>query len=126
MSTAVSPIALSIYKVVREYEKNNKTIFYKGDLLNFVKKALKVASKIDEQDYWMCYSGEIVGDYYKSLSKICNVTPDCLEIEPCRLKRGGKEWAEKIIGSMPYSFLKGALQVLNEELREKEDTKEIL
>jgi len=26
MSTAVSPIALSIYKVVREYEKNNKTI----------------------------------------------------------------------------------------------------
>ena len=123
MSTPVSPIKLSVYKIVREYEKTGKTLFYKGDLFNFVEKALKCASMIDEQDYWLFYHGEEVQNYYESLSNICNVTPNFLEIEQCKLKNGGKEWAEKAIGSMPYSFLKGAVKVLEEELKEKEETR---
>lgn len=123
MSIPVSPIKLSVYKIIREYEKTGKTIFYKGDLFGFVEKALKYASMIDEQDYWLFYDGEEIGEYYESLSNICNVTPNFLEIEKCKLKNGGKAWAEKTIGSMPYSFLKGALQVMEEELKEQEKIK---
>ena len=126
MSIPVSPIQLSVYKIVREYEKTGKTIFYKGELFDFVKKVLKIASITDERDYWLCYSGEIVRDYYESLSKICNVTPNFLEIEQCRLKNGGKEWADKAIGAMTYSFLKGAVKVLKEELKEKNEIEEIV
>ncbi|MBQ8615523.1 MAG: hypothetical protein IJ415_03045 [Clostridia bacterium] len=122
MSTPVSPIKLSVYKIVREYEKTGKTLFYKGDLFNFVEMALKHASMIDEQDYWLFYHGEEIREYCESLSNICVVTPNFLEIDQCKLKNGGKEWAERIIGSMPYSFLKGAVQVLKEELKEKEGT----
>ena len=125
MSVPVSPIKLSVYKIVREYEKTGKTIFYKGDLFSFVEKALKYASMIDEQDYWLFYDGEEIREYYESLSNICNVTPNFLEIEQCKLKNGGKAWAEKVIGSMPYSFLKGALRVLDEELKEKKNNGEM-
>lgn len=119
MSTPVSPIKLSVYKIIREYEKTGKTLFYKGDLFDFVKRSLKIASMIDEQDYWLFYHGEEVREYYESLSNICDVTPNFLEINEIKLANGGKEWAEKTIGSMPYSFLKGAVQVFNEELKEK-------
>lgn len=121
MSTPVSPIKLSVYKIVREYEKTGKTIFYKGELFDFVKKSLEIASKIDNEDYWLLYHGEDVREYYDNLSNICVVTPNFLEIEQCKLKNGGKVWAEKAIGSMPYSFLKGALYVMEEENKQKEE-----
>ena len=123
MSTPVSPIKLSVYKIIREHEKTGKIIFNKGELFDFVKKSLKIASKMDNEDYWIFYHGEEVGEFCESLSNICVVTPNFLEIEQCKLKNGGKVWAEKTIGSMPYSFLKGAVQVLEEELKEQERIK---
>ncbi|MBQ9795333.1 MAG: hypothetical protein IJW36_00020 [Clostridia bacterium] len=124
MSVPVSPVSLVVYKVVREYEKSEgkQTLFYKNEVFHFVEKALKIASMIDEQDYWLFYDGEEIQNYYECLSKICDMTTNILEINENKLANGGQEWAEKKIGSMPYSFLKGAVQVLEEAMKEKEGT----
>ncbi len=123
MSTPVSPIKLSVYKIIREYEKTGRIIFAKEELINFANKVVKVASEIDNEDYWIFPDEEYGYDFNASLSKICRTSTDCLELSGSRYNNGGKLWAEKAIGSMPYSFLKGAVKVLEEELKEKEETK---
>jgi len=121
----VLPTCLYVYKVIREYEKTGKTLFSQKELFNFANKAIFVASSIDNEDYWICPKTEQGYLFEETMSKICDTTQNYLEINNQKYDKGGKEWAEKKIGSMPYSFLKGAVKVLDEELKEKKNNGEI-
>lgn len=120
MSTPVIPVSLIMFKMVREYEKTNKTQYSKGELFRFAHNALTIASKIDNEEYWILSSNKYGIDYRQKMSKICDIDIDYYYLNEEKLKNGGKEYAERIIGAMPYSFLKGALQALGEELQEEQ------
>lgn len=116
MSKPVSPIDLSVYKIVREYEQTGRTCYPKEELYEFAEKVLKVASEIDNEDYWLiCHTPEVALDFQMSLSNICYMSTSIVRLNEKEFKNGGKEWAERKIGLMPYSFLKGAIKVLEEE-----------
>lgn len=123
MSRPISPMQFSVYKITREYEKTGKTLFSKDELFDFARKSVKIASAIDNESYWILNDGDYDSDLANSISKICDETTNYFEVNEERMSNGGKRWAERVIGVMRYSFLKGALQVLNEELKEKENTK---
>lgn len=117
MSIVVSPVQFSVFKMLRESSKTGRTLFSKEELFDFAQKSLKIASEIDGKDYWLLEDGEY--NLGNSLLKICDNTTNFVELSEEKMSKGGKVWAETVIGMMRYSFLKGALQVLREELEEK-------
>ena len=119
MSRPCSPVQFSVYKIIREYEKTGKTIYSKEELSQYATKCLKVASEIDNEDYWVLDYRDFDDNLSDKLSKMCDETFSCFEINPTKMQKGGRVWAERIIGAMKYSFLKASLLVLNEELKEK-------
>ena len=121
MSRPVLPTCLYVYKVIREYEKTGRTLYSKKELLDFANKALVIATAIDNEDYWLCPDTEKGYLHEEAMSRICDVTTNYLEVNEQKYNKGGKDWAEKRIGLMQYSFLKGALKVLNEELNENKN-----
>ena len=120
MSKAVSPVQFSVFKILRENSKTGKTLFSKEELFDFAHKALKIASEIDGEDYWLLEDTDY--NLGSSLLKICDDTTNFVEINEEKMSKGGKVWAERVIGMMRYSFLKGPLQVLKEEIKEDEKT----
>ena len=119
MSVPVVPIEFYVYKMMKENEITGRTFYSKQELLNFANKTLKKASEMHNADYWAITQNEYAEEIDESLLKICDVTTNYYEINENKLKNGGMQWARKVIGLMPYSFLKGAVQVLDEELKEK-------
>ena len=115
MSTPVMPKSIFTFKMIREFEKIGRKEFSRSELLLFAHKVLKIASKIDNEEYWILSCEKYGPDFIEFMSKICDIDMDCYKLNLNKMKNGGKEWAERVIGAMPYSFLKGAVQVLNEE-----------
>ena len=123
MSVPVVPIEFYVYKIMKENETTGKTLYSKHELLNFANKALKKTSEMHNADYWAITQNEYATEIDEALLKICDVTTNYYEINENKLKNGGMQWARKVIGLMPYSFLKGAVHVLDEELKEQEKIK---
>lgn len=119
MSVPVVPIDFYVYKIIRENEIMGTTLYSKDQLLNFSNKCLKKVSKIQNMDYWAITQNKYATEIEESLLQICDATPNYYEINENKIKSGGMQWARKVIGRMPYLFLKCASQVLNEELKEK-------
>ena len=126
MSTPVMPISLIIYKMVREYEETNRTKYPVGELYNFAHKALQIASEIDGEEYWILSVDKAEINFHQKMSKICDLSVGHFEINVEKYNNGGKAYADKVIGAMPYSFLKGAVKVLEEDLKQQEETKGIV
>ena len=120
MSRPCSPIQFSVYKIMREYEKTGKTIYFKDELNQYATKCLKVASEIDNEDYWVLDYRDFDDNSSDKLSNICDETLSCFEVNPTKMQKGGMVWAKRMIGAMKYSFLKASLSVLNEEIKEKQ------
>ena len=118
MSTPVVPTALMIFKMVREYEKTNKTQYPIGELLRFVHDALQIAGEIDNEEYWILSVNKLGTDFHEKMSNLCDIDIDYFSLNEEKYENGGKIWAERVIGDMPYSFLKGAVQVFNQELQD--------
>ena len=116
MSTPVIPISLIIFKMIREFELTQRTIYSKEELFSFAHSALKIAGQIDNEDYWILSSNKYGVDFYEKMNKICDIDLDEFQLNVDKYYFGGKKYANKIIGAMPYSFLKGALQTLREDL----------
>lgn len=116
MSTPVMPKSLIVYKMVKDYESTNKTQFTVSELYTFAHKALKIASEIDNEEYWILSSNKYGTDFCEELSKICDIDADHYQLNVNKFENGGQEYAKRIIGAMPYSFLKGAVQVMKEEM----------
>ena len=126
MSTPVMPRSIIIFKMIREFEKTNKKDYTVRELFTFAHKVLEVASKMDNEQYWIMSYEKYGPDFSNAMSRICDLDVGCFHLNEDKLNDGGKEYAEKVITNMPDSFLQGAIQVLNDELKEIEDSKEIL
>lgn len=115
MSRPISPMQFSVYKIVRENESTGKTLYSKEELFEFASKCLKIASKIDNEHYWVLLDGDYESDLGNALSRICDATSNYVEINESKMQNGGKVWANKVIGAMRYSFLKSAVTTLKDE-----------
>lgn len=125
MSKPVMPTKLIIFKMVRTYEKTNKTQYSIGELLRFVHNALQIAGEIDNEEYWILSLNKMGTDFHEKMSNICDVDMSYFVLNEEKFENGGKEWAENMIELIPNSFLKGAEQVLCEELKEKEEVEDL-
>ena len=116
MSTPVVPVSLIMFKMIREFELTQKTLYSREELFSFAHAALQIAGQIDNEEYWILSSNKYGVDFYEKMNKICDIDFDEYQLNVDKYYFGGKEYANKIIGAMPYSFLKGALQVLKDDL----------
>lgn len=119
MSTPVMPVNLIVFRMLRGYEKTGETLYSVSELFHFAHDVLVRASVMDGEEYWILDPMKYGTDFIDDVSKICDTTQNYYEINEHKLRKGGKRWAEKKIGAMPYSFLKCGLQVLDEDLKEK-------
>ena len=110
MSTPTNPSAIMLFKIIKDFENNGETIHSILELEGFSKRVLKFANSISREDFWMVNTPEIKED----ISKICDITESLCEINKEKFLNGGYNFAQKKIGSMPYSWLKGSVKALNE------------
>ncbi len=126
MSTPITPLGIFVYKIKREYEKTGKTIFPESELLSYAEEVVVKASEIDDEEYWILYQTKQHGLELKTkLSKICDYSYSkrAFMLNQEKLENGGNLWAEKIIGAMKYSFLKGSILTLEEKDENNKESK---
>lgn len=108
MSTPVAPHSLAVYKLVREYEKSQKTVHTQRELLDFSLEALKEAQKISGEKYWLLFgSEEYLNLYYKCLSEFCDITCNHVVFNPDKYNANKYLVAERI-SNLSDSLIKGA------------------
>ena len=110
MSTPVNPSSIMIYKIIKDYEKSGRTIHLFAELDYFSNRVLELANSISNEDFWIAEAPELTDE----LSRICDLTSSFCELNECKYNNGGKEFAKRKIGQMPYSWLKAALATLKE------------
>ena len=118
MATPIIPRSLIIYKMIRENEKTNRTVFPVDELFAFAHNVLEIAGEIDGEKYFIVSANKYSTDYHETMSRLCDIHQDYYELNSKKLEQGGRAYADRVIGAMPYSFLKGAVQVLEEELQD--------
>lgn len=126
MSTPITPLGIFVYKIKREYEKTGKTVFPESELLSYAEEVVVKASEIDNEEYWILYQTKHHGsELKKKLSKICDYSyvKSGFIVNQEKLENGGKTWAEKIIGAMKYSFLKGSILTLEGKDEKNKESK---
>ena len=123
MSTPIMPMGIFVYKIIKEYQKTEKKQYSKQELIEFAEKAMVIAGQIDNQEYCVLIQNEPGFELKKKLSKICDCYKGDFVINNEKLQNGGNDWAEKIIGAMKHSFLRGSVITLDEELKEKKEAK---
>lgn len=110
MSTPITPSSIIIYKIVKDYEEKGIKIQPLTELSNFSINALQYACDIERKDFWVTETPELRED----LEKICDITFSFCIFNEAKYNNGGKEFAQKMLGLMPYSWLKGAEITLQE------------
>lgn len=110
MSTPINPSSIMLYKIIKDYKNYGRTIHLLPELDYFSKKVLELANLIDDKDFWIAKTPELKND----LLKICDITSSFCELNEEKYNNGGKEFAMKKIGLMPYSWLKGSTLTLKE------------
>ena len=110
MSTPINPSSIMIYKIVKDYENSGKTTHLIAELDYFSKRVLEFANSISDKDFWIAETTEL----NEELSRICDLTSSFCELNEGKYNNGGKEFAKRKIGQMPYSWLKGAVKTLKE------------
>lgn len=115
MSTPINPSSIMIYKIVKDYENSGRTTHLLSELDYFTKKVLNFANSISDKDFWILETPEL----NEELSRICDITTSFCELNECKYNNGGKEFAKRKMGQVPYSWLKGAVIVLNEYNEER-------
>ena len=110
MSRPINPATIMIYKIVRDYEKDGIKIHFMAELEHFASKVIDYANAMTDEDFWILRTPEV----REQLSKICNLTDSVLELNEEKYENGGKSFAKTKIGSMPYTWLKGAIQTMKE------------
>ena len=108
MSTPINPSSIMIYKIIKDYENNGRTVHLLAELDYFSNRVLEYANSITDKDFWVLKTSEFDQD----LSKICDITSSFCELNKQKYNNGGKEFAKRKIGQMPYSWLKGAIITL--------------
>ena len=109
MSRPINPLSIMIYKIVRDYEKDGRKIHFMAELEHFASKVIDYANGMTEEDFWILKSPEIK----EQLSMLCDVTDSVCELNEEKFEKN-KFFARTKIGSMPYSWLKGAVKTLQE------------
>ena len=99
-----------IYKIVKDFENEGRTIHSKQELECFAKKVFDFANSITNDEFWILDTPEIKED----LERLCDVTASLCELNENKYIDGGKEFAKTKIGGMPYSWLKGAVKTFQE------------
>ena len=110
MSRPINPATIMIYKIVRDYEKDGRKIHFMSELEYFASKVIDYANAMTEEDFWILRTPEVK----EQLSKFCDLTSSVLELNEEKYENGGKSFAKTKIGSMPYTWLKGAVKTLKE------------
>lgn len=110
MSRPINPASIMLYKIIRDYEETGRKIHFMGELEYFASKVIDYANAMTDEDFWILRTPELK----EQLSKICNLTDSVLELNEEKFENGGKFYAKTKIGSMPYSWLKGAIQTMKE------------
>ena len=116
MSVPVILSDLIIFKMVKEYEKTNKTNYPIDELLSFSHEALKIAGEMDNEQYWIVTLNKLGPSFCKDMSPICDIDIDCFTLNEEKYMNGGREYAYSIIQSMSESFYKAATICLTKEL----------
>lgn len=109
MSRPINPATIMIYKIVRDYEKDGRKIHFMAELEYFASQVIDYANAMTEEDFWIFKSPEIKDE----LSMLCDVTDSVCELNEEKFEKN-KFFARTKIGSMPYSWLKGAVKTLIE------------
>lgn len=109
MSTPSNPSSLMIYKIVRDYEKNERTAHTLEELYSFAKSALEFANTISDKNFWIADTPQTKED----LNRLCDLTTSLCELNTEKYKNGGQIFAKAKIGQMPYTWLKGAINEMN-------------
>ena len=115
MSTPINPSSIMIYKIAKDYENSGRTTHLLAELDCFSRKVLEFANLITDKDFWIIYTPEL----NEELSRICDITSSFCELNEGKYNNGGKEFAKRKIGQMPYSLLKGAVTILKEYEQER-------
>lgn len=110
MSTPINPISIVIYKIIKDYEINGRKVHLLAELDHFSNKVLEFANSITDKEFWVLKTLK----FDEELSKICDITSSFCELNEQKYNNGGKEFAKRKIGQMPYSWLKGAVITLRE------------
>ena len=110
MSTPSNPSSIMIYKIVKDFENEGRTIHSMYELECFAKKVFEFANSITNDEFWILDTPEIKED----LERLCDVTASLCEFSETKFIEGGKDFAKRKVGQMPYSWLKGAVKVLQE------------
>ena len=109
MSTPSNPSSLMIYKIVRTFERNGQTVYDLNELYAFAQAALNYANTLSNNNYWIADTPQIKED----LSKLCDLTTSICELNKDKYQNEGQLFAKIKIGQMPYTWLKGAVKVMN-------------
>ena len=100
MSTPINPSSIMIYKIIKEYENNGRTVHSLEELDCFSNKVLEFANSITDKDFWVLKTPE----FDEELSKICDITSTFCELNEQKYNNGGKEFAKRKIGQMPINI----------------------
>ena len=108
MSTPINPSSIMIYKIIKDYENTGRTMHLINELDYFSERVVSFANSISDETFWIAKTPEIKED----LLRICDVTSSFCELNEQKYNNGGNKFAKIKIGQMPYSWLKGAVNVL--------------
>lgn len=115
MSTPSNPSSIMIYKIIKDFESTGRTMHLINELDYFSQKVINFANSISDDDFWILKTAELD----EELSRICDITSSFCELNERKYNNGGKEFAKRKIGRMPYSWLKGAVKTLKEYEEER-------
>lgn len=116
MSIPVNPSSIMIYKIVKDYENEGKTVHSLKELETFANKVLDFANKISNEQYWILPTYEIEED----LLRICDITTSMCELNLQKYLKTDALFAKRKIANMPYPWIKGTITILKENDKNKE------
>lgn len=115
MSTPSNPSSIMIYKIIREFENTGKKVHSLNELNYFSRQVIDFANSICDDNFWIAETPEVKED----LLKICDIFRSVCVLNEQKYSNGGDKFAKTKIGQMPYHWLKGAIETLNEDENRK-------
>lgn len=115
MSTPSNPSSIMIYKIIREFKNSGRKVYPTSELNHFSKQVIDFANSICDDDFWIVQTPEVNED----LLRICDISRSTCVLNEQKYSNGGDKFTKTKIGQMPYTWLKGAIKILNEDENRK-------
>lgn len=109
MSRPSNASLVMVYKILYDYEKNNKTTQSLQNLVDFSSSVFNYIDKNPEENYWTIDTREAK----PYILRICDINKDQCVLNIDKYNKNGKYFVDQFLSCMTYDLLEGCLATIN-------------